>query len=176
MAKAGCMLNKFPLTETCLIVLRFILRMKSFWKLLRSQKARFHLCGIVLVLITARYEKESYCYMWLQIKPIKFTKSIIWYPLLKQHLVWVLMTVSDKTPPSAWLQRFLYKHWHKLPRGRANPDLFYRNKGIKLKCSHWVSRVHKYAPMDWQHLLHSAPGKLPSSQNYVQIHSHICHF
>lgn len=56
----------------------------------------------------------------------------------------------------ASLQFVLYKRWHRLPRGRTNPDLFYRNKGIKLKCSYWVSRVHKYAPMGQQHLLCSA--------------------
>lgn len=66
----------------------------------------------------------------------------------------------QRTTPAS-LQQFLYKRWHKLPRARTNPDLFYRNKGIKLKCSHWVSRVHKYAPMDWQHLLCSAPSKPP---------------
>lgn len=78
----------------------------------------------------------------------------------------VLTTVSENiwscTAPAS-LQLFLYKHWHKLPRGRTNPDLFYRNKGIKLKCSHWVSRVHKYAPMGQQHLLRFAPSNPPIS-------------
>lgn len=71
----------------------------------------------------------------------------------------------QRTTPAS-VQQFLYKRWHKLPRARTNPDLFYRNKGIKLKCSHWVSRVHKYAPMDWQHLLCSVPRTPPPPNSF----------
>lgn len=75
--------------------------------------------------------------------------------------------------------KFLYRSWHKLPRGGTNPDPFYRNKGVKLKCSHWVSRVRKYAPMGWQHLLRSARSNPPQPPHFLCTvfapPQHLCH-
>lgn len=48
------------------------------------------------------------------------------------------------------------------PREEQILTCFMETKGIKLKCSHSVSRVHKYAPVGRRHLLRSASFTSPS--------------
>lgn len=68
-------------------------------------------------------------------------------PLIKEFSLCDLMPAS--------LQLFVNKCWHKLPRGGTDHGLFYRDKEIKLKCFHSVSKVHKYVSVGRRHLLHS---------------------
>lgn len=113
--------------------------------------------------------------LWLGVgfyacKAWKRTWKPPWWPIIqsiwskdshKPGVFWQQFSEKNiwhSTSPAS-VQRFLYKRWHKLPRGRTNPDLFYGNKGFKLKCSHWVSKAHKYATLGQQHLLRSVPCK-----------------
>lgn len=48
------------------------------------------------------------------------------------------------------------------PREEQILTCFMETKGIKLKCSHSVSTVHKYAPVGRRHLLRSASFTSPS--------------